>query len=470
MMMLSLGIAVALAFDAQAQTAIAPVLRWECRGLPSSAKFYVFALGNDYWGNAFGNGSFNPETQTLETLEGGTKFVNWEWRKWGGWWDTFEVEFCSGYIAESSGIRVLYLGGADEPWTNCDFLNQSFAVVVVLDDSPDRYGIDVFESPWFRWGDPEDDSWNWWWEWNRCLNYYNDSNWWESDGRRYCETLSKPFNPTQFAVAASGAQNVTVTFSDNEGSFASTDITQTVGSNYILPSPDPTREGYTFDGWGSTVLGVGVPYVTGGTKVEEASDHTLWAHWSPNKYWVTFDWQGAESLLPSTKEVTFGMAFGSLPWPVWDGWWFEGWWTQANGAGTQVSPSTKVTVADDITLYAKWTLTHQVSPPVFVPYWWLEQWTNNIVDYEELALSRGANGMAFWESFVAGCDPTNEVSRFVVTNFVVNAGGGVGAIDWTPNRCDREYRVLGKTNLTDKGWHWPTNDASQFFKVEVRLK
>ena len=71
---------------------------------------------------------------------------------------------------------------------------------------------------------------------------------------------------------------------------------------------------------------------------------------------------------------------------------------------------------------------------------------------------------------MAGCDPTNAASRFVITNFVMSAGSRVSALDWTPNRVDRDYRVLGKTNLSDGAWHWPTNDASRFFKVEVRLK
>jgi len=455
-MALALAIAVILALDAQATAEF----RWTAYGI-DPAKCYLFALGQSYgaWNVAFGNGSFNPQTEELESLVDGARFYPWLH-------NGQQIPIYEG----GGGIFVEYFGWG-EAWNDNEFLNQWFAVVVVLDSSPDRYGIDIFAGNGFPPGDPEDNTMaSTYWKYERYVNhpYYNHTEWYNDNHACY-EYLSAPFNPTEFAVA-SVAQTVTVTFSDNEGGFASTDITQTVGSNYILPSPDPTREGYTFDGWGETVLGVGVPYVTGGTKVEEASAHTLWAHWSPNDYTVTFDWQGAESFLDPTKEVTFGMAFGTLPWPVWSGWWFEGWWTQANGAGTQVSPSTKVTVADDITLYAKWTLTHQVSPPVFVPYWWLEQWTNNIVDYEELALSRGANGMAFWESFVAGCDPTNEVSRFVVTNFVVNAGGGVGAIDWTPNRCDREYRVLGKTNLSDKGWYWPTNDASRFFKVEVRLK
>ncbi len=62
--------------------------------------------------------------------------------------------------------------------------------------------------------------------------------------------------------------------------------TVTYGSTYgTLPSP--TRTGYTFDGWYTAE--------TGGTKVLATStlsvnaDHTLYAHWTPESYTVTFD-------------------------------------------------------------------------------------------------------------------------------------------------------------------------------------
>ena len=71
---------------------------------------------------------------------------------------------------------------------------------------------------------------------------------------------------------------------------------------------------------------------------------------------------------------------------------------------------------------------------------------------------RGSAGLSF------------SASLFLITNVVMNAAGGVQMIDWTPNLSDRDYRVLGKTNLSDGKWHYPTNDASRFFKVEVRLK
>jgi len=108
--------------------------------------------------------------------------------------------------------------------------------------------------------------------------------------------------------------------------------------------------------------------------------------------------------------------------------------------------------------------------PVHVPFSWLDQWGGNSGNYEALAKSKGLNGYFFWESFVAGLNPTDAGSKFAITNFAVNAQSRVSKLDWSPRRSDRVYTVWGKTNLTDTTpWYTPTNDATRFFKVEVKL-
>lgn len=51
--------------------------------------------------------------------------------------------------------------------------------------------------------------------------------------------------------------------------------------------PTPTRTGYTFAGWWTTASGG--TQVTNSTKVTTASNHSIYAHWTANKYTVTFD-------------------------------------------------------------------------------------------------------------------------------------------------------------------------------------
>ena len=121
---------------------------------------------------------------------------------------------------------------------------------------------------------------------------------------------------------------------------------------------------------------------------------------------------------------------------------------------------------DDVT----WTplLVTQTTPRP-VPFAWLdEMYPGNNGDYEALAFLPGANGLFTWESYVAGLVPTNASSRFQITNLVLNATG-ITALDWTPHRPDRTYKVWGMTNLTDGTWLYPTNSGVKFFKVSVDL-
>jgi uncharacterized repeat protein (TIGR02543 family) len=68
---------------------------------------------------------------------------------------------------------------------------------------------------------------------------------------------------------------------------------------------------------------------------------------------VLFDAQGG-TVSPASKVVTFGSAYGALPVPVRSGYTFGGWWTGANGTGTQVTGSAVVTVSAEQTLIAMW--------------------------------------------------------------------------------------------------------------------
>ena len=81
------------------------------------------------------------------------------------------------------------------------------------------------------------------------------------------------------------------------------------------------------------------------------------------------------------------------------------------------------------------------------------------------------NDMYVWQDYVAGTDPTDTNSVFTATITMAN---GTPVVEWSPKlsaaeEAQRTYTVYGKTNLTDKAWHSPTNEASQFFKVEVSL-
>lgn len=114
--------------------------------------------------------------------------------------------------------------------------------------------------------------------------------------------------------------------------------------------PVPTRVGYTFEGW-YTQAEEGEK-VTEETSVTQVTEHTLYAHWKVNLYQVTFEGEGG-SVSPANMSVEYENVYGILPTPVREGYTFQGWYTAKTG-GTQVTGETKVTVADNHMLYARW--------------------------------------------------------------------------------------------------------------------
>ena len=74
-----------------------------------------------------------------------------------------------------------------------------------------------------------------------------------------------------------------------------------------------------------------------------------------NEYTVFFNADGGSTPTPS-KTVTYASEYGALPIPTRLGHSFGGWWTEVGGLGVQVIETTPVTITDDQTLYAKWTV------------------------------------------------------------------------------------------------------------------
>ena len=74
---------------------------------------------------------------------------------------------------------------------------------------------------------------------------------------------------------------------------------------------------------------------------------------TPATVTVTFDPNGG-SVSPTTKTVTIGSTYGTLPTPTRTYYNFDGWYTSASG-GSKVTESTTVTATSNHTLYAHWT-------------------------------------------------------------------------------------------------------------------
>ena len=83
-------------------------------------------------------------------------------------------------------------------------------------------------------------------------------------------------------------------------------------------------------------------------------NQALFAAWTPNTYTVTFNANGG-SVSPTSKTVTYGSTYGSLPAPTRTGYTFTGWYTAPSG-GSRVLGTNTVTTAANHTLYAQWTI------------------------------------------------------------------------------------------------------------------
>ena len=152
----------------------------------------------------------------------------------------------------------------------------------------------------------------------------------------------------------------TVNFDPNGGVVSKASIPVTYGKIYGT-LPTPTRMGYTFDGWYTELTG-GTKIVSS-TMVGNSAGSTLYAHWTPQKYTVTFDPNGG-TVSATSKTVTYGETYASpkaLPEPTYPGHTFDGWYTEKTG-GTRVTEDTVVTVTKDHTLYARWHLTPAKEP------------------------------------------------------------------------------------------------------------
>jgi uncharacterized repeat protein (TIGR02543 family) len=151
------------------------------------------------------------------------------------------------------------------------------------------------------------------------------------------------------------ANPYTVTFDAQGGTVpnpASKDVTFDAAYGTLATT---TRTGYTFAGWYMSAGGTGSE-VTSATILTTAADHTLYAKWTANPYTVTFDAQGGTAPSPASKDVTFGVAYGTPATTTRTGYTLAGWYTGACGTGSQVDTATIVSTAQDHSLHAKWLI------------------------------------------------------------------------------------------------------------------
>ncbi|EPS6024240.1 InlB B-repeat-containing protein [Listeria monocytogenes] len=167
----------------------------------------------------------------------------------------------------------------------------------------------------------------------------------ETGGKKWNFAQDKmPANPVTL-YARFTMNNYTATF-NNDG----TTTTQTVDYQEALTEPtEPTKDGYTFDGWYDAQ--------TGGNKWNFATNKmpanniTLYARYSVKSYTATFDKEGTTT----TQTANYDSLLTEPAAPTKDGYTFDGWYDAETG-GTKWNFATNKMPAKNVTLYARFTV------------------------------------------------------------------------------------------------------------------
>ena len=165
---------------------------------------------------------------------------------------------------------------------------------------------------------------------------------------------------TLYAVWVADINDVYYILNGGSGGPAAT--VAATGTSVTLVTTVPTRTGYSFTGWNTSVNGAGTSYTWNGTAFTPStftmpgSDVFLYAQWSINTYSVTYDANGGTGSVPTSQSgqylTSVTAATNAL---TRTGWSFVGWNTAANATGTQYAPGGSVVLgASNITMYAEW--------------------------------------------------------------------------------------------------------------------
>lgn len=138
----------------------------------------------------------------------------------------------------------------------------------------------------------------------------------------------------------------TLTFNSNGGSDVAA-VTQNFQSP-LGSLATPTRTGYTFAGW---YRDANLTNTFSNTTMP-AENLTLYAKWTVNQYTITFETNGGNAIAGLTRN--FNAPIGTINTPTRIGHTFVGWFTDQ---AMTVAFTASTMPAENLTLYAKWTVT-----------------------------------------------------------------------------------------------------------------
>lgn len=158
------------------------------------------------------------------------------------------------------------------------------------------------------------------------------------------------FTSADLIITTNEVDTYTVTYKKGSyGTGTNTTATKTQGTALTLKGAIFTRTGYTQKGWSLNANGSSKKYELNGSYTTDAAV-TLYPYWVANTYTVTFNPNGG-TVSTTSKTVTYGSAYGTLPTPTLTGGTFGGWLLN----GKLVTATTVCSTAYNHTLTAYWS-------------------------------------------------------------------------------------------------------------------
>lgn len=160
-------------------------------------------------------------------------------------------------------------------------------------------------------------------------------------------------------------KSYSVKYDANGGSGTPDEQTKYYGIDIDLSDTVPTRNGYTFKGWGTYASDTTPNYQPGDTYTSN-SGRTLYAIWesnTPSSYTVSYNANGGSGAPASqTKTHNVSLTLSSTK-PTRSGYTFMGWSTSSSATSASYSAGGSYTTNASATMYAVWNKNSTPTPP-----------------------------------------------------------------------------------------------------------
>ena len=181
----------------------------------------------------------------------------------------------------------------------------------------------------------------------------------------YYSGSQSQWNSIGFGANNSCLQNATIhynysprhqiTFNANGGSVSTSGKEVMEGEPYGT-LPTPSRTGYTFNGWYTS--SEGGSRVTEDTTVTISGNQTLYAHWTPISYTLSYNSYGGD--VTPQSQTGYSLTISSTV-PAMFGYDFQGWNTFSQASYATYFPGGTITLNANTTLYAIWKASDTIS-------------------------------------------------------------------------------------------------------------